>query len=312
MNRLFAGLAMGLLAVTVIAVHLWLAAGKQRESNAALAERIGALEAGRGGTMGQGVALPGEPGGNAATSSASAVAGNDDSAAPDQAAIAAGFAEALQSEGGRDLLMSFATMALQREYPDLEKAMGLTPEEADKLLEILAKQHVDQSNRPVGRSRPPADPAERERHVREMADQAERDRAAEAEIAALLGDRYPKWQEYRRSSSERLRETYTLAARAQLRESISSRDNPMTDATFEAFSAAVEAEERRFQNESPSRSIRHQVQQMPEMHRRMVQAASAHLDAAQVERYRQYLAEQVTMMTGAAATMEGMGLNDDE
>jgi hypothetical protein len=300
MNRLFAGLAMALLVVAVVAVHLWLEVGKQRESNTALAARISALESVRSGAVAQEVARPVASGGAAAIGPAPAGAGNDRAAAATgEAALLAGMREMLETESGRELIASFGVMALRRQYPDLEKAMGLTPEEADKLLELLARQRVDSGLPPgVGRSRPEADPAAREHQERALAEQRERESAGEAQIAALLGDRYPKWQEYERMSAERMGETYTREARAQLRAAISSRDNPMADATFEAFTAAVDAEERRFQQESPPRSVQQQVQQLPEMHRRMIQAASAHLDAAQLERYRQYLAEQANMMSG--------------
>lgn len=308
MNRLFAGLAMALLMVAVVGVYLWLEVGEQREGNAALEARITALESARGGAnprqMAQDAALPPAPADATVAGPAPAGAGGPRGAASGERALLASVREMLASEEGRDLVASFGAMALQRQYPDLEKAVGLTPEEADKLLNILARHRVDEADPALRRARGPSDPAERERLMRE---QQERMRANEEELMALLGDRYPKWQEYDRGSQQRLQETYAREAQARLRDAISSRDNPMSDTTFQAFVAAVDAEERRFNQEKPIRSPRQQVDQMPEMHQRMTQAASAHLDAAQLERYRRHLAEQETMMRGAVAM-----LDDDE
>lgn len=312
MNRLFAGLSMGLLVAAVVAVHLWLEVGKQRESNEQLTARIAALEARRDGRMPAQVVAPQAPAAGAeATNSALGAAIAAAAGGQGEKSGLDGILQMLDTPEGREFAYSMTLMSLQQRYPDLESALGLSSEEAGKLLEILARQQTDQGVGAIAgrRGANAPDVAERQRIASER---AERQRAGEAELVALLGDRYPKWQEYERAATTRMTEQYTRQAREQLRNTVATRDNPITDTAFESFSSAVDAEQRRFRQESPpSRSIQQELQRMPEMHRRMVDAASAYLDATQLDRYRRHLQQEESMARSTADMVKSMGLPDE-
>jgi hypothetical protein len=73
------------------------------------------------------------------------------------------------------------------------------------------------------------------------------------------------------------------------------------------FREAVEAEQQRFERESPIGSVQQYAQRLPEMNRRLLTVASEHLDADQLEGFQRYLQQQEDvarmmggMMGGAA------------
>lgn len=86
--------------------------------------------------------------------------------------------------------------ALRRQYEGMGAALGLSPEEENKLIDVLAEQ------RTRGFPSPPDGKLDSAR-VRQAA--LERRQRDEAEIAAIIGqDRMPQWEEYQRSLPQRM------------------------------------------------------------------------------------------------------------
>jgi hypothetical protein len=86
-------------------------------------------------------------------------------------------------------------------YPDLATAMQLTPDEATRLLELIATLHLeDMEDIRVSAGNGSFDSAAAEdgRHKAQAAQQLKA-----ARLAALLGDKYPQWVEYEKTASSR-------------------------------------------------------------------------------------------------------------
>lgn len=118
----------------------------------------------------------------------------------------------------RDLLRARQRFSLSQAHPDLSEFLQISKEQAAQLLDLLAEQHVREqaASKPMWSSHVDADA------VQAFTERVqERQRANEAELAALLGaSKFQEWQEYEQSGLARFlvqRLQYVLPLDARLR-----------------------------------------------------------------------------------------------
>lgn len=168
---------------------------------------------------------------------------------------------------------------LETSYPDLPEVLGLSAGEAEKLLDLVA---ANQSNfNDLSPDLASMSPQERTRAM------AEQRQANETAVQAMLGSKYPQWQEY-----EAARPAYQQ--RRDLRAVLNAAGTPLTEAQSQSLIAALAAEEREF-----SRQVRGAVSQgnrfdammlnTPERRQRQLDAAAPHLSPQQLESYQEML-----------------------
>lgn len=296
MSRLVAVLAGALVALFAFDFTLWRAAGEAREHKEALLARVAVLEAAGGAP----VRPASEPRNLSQAPQVAAPAPAP--AAGDAAGLAAGIRQTMETPEGREYTRSMLLTSLELQYPDLARELGISQELADRLLGVLARHGADvQVDRSNLREAAATDPDARAQMAREL---AAKEQAHEAEVSALLGDRYGKWKDYQRTAPARQQETYARQQREQLRQAVDSRGNPLGQAQFDAFATAVDAEQKRIDGESARQTLEQRVQSMPEHNRRLLAVAADHLDPAQLERYRRHLELQSNMMRVTVGAMD--------
>jgi hypothetical protein len=223
--------------------------------------------------------------------------------------VVAGLQETMNTPQGREFVRTMMVTMLHQEYPDLAKALNLSQAEADKLIDLLAGQRAELGMEAGLRLAGTQDPAARQEQARQL---AEKEQAIEAEVAALLGDRYPKWQEYERTAATRRRAQSASQQKNQLRAAIGSRNNPLSDAQFEPLAAALAVEQQRIDQDSRGLSMQQQLQRITEDQRRLADVATVYLNAEQLERYKRHLQQQAQMARAVAGMVDGaMGAQPD-
>ncbi len=300
MKKLATGLGVTLVIIGIAAVYLWRELDTQRQLNAAAVTRVTALESMHpaesvvaSGVAGmQAAAVMPAPAAQAGqVSTAPAARGQSASRSANPLLAQAG--QLRNSPEGREFQRVMMRQMLEQQYPDLAKTMNLSPENAGKLLDLLVKQRID-----LAADRLSLQPGE------EMARSlARKEQAYEAELSAMLGSSYTKWQEYQRTAMERQQAEYARVEREDMRNAISSGNAPLTDAQFQYLDSALAAEQKRIDQESRGMSLQQQLQRMPETNRRLAEVAAAHLNPQQLDRYKRYLEQQEEM----AHAIDAMG-----
>lgn len=103
----------------------------------------------------------------------------------------------------RAAMRSQQRMMMPARYPDLGEALGLQPEEVDKLMDLLTDQEMTgmENRPPIGENGPP-DPAATQEWSKQM---QQRQRDNEAQLAGLLGDAgLQEWKEYQQTLGARM------------------------------------------------------------------------------------------------------------
>jgi hypothetical protein len=210
------------------------------------------------------------------------------------------------SPQGQEFQRVMTRQMLEDKFPNLAKDMNLSKEKAGKLLDLLARRDLDRTLDMLDQSRgAKLDRAARDELARSSAD---RQRAFDAELKALLGDNHSKWNEYESAATNRQRDGYIRAAKEELRNAISSGGVPLTDAQFTYLDSAITAEQNRIDKEFMGLTMQQQMQRLPEANGRLVQVASSHLNPQQLEGYKRYLQQQESMM----GAMDTMGVFSDD
>lgn len=297
-------LGVTLLVISIIAAYLWQQIRDQNAQNAQLSARLAALEPAAPASASR-VSQPQEAsvaGEVTLPAPAAAVTASTPQQRKSEAnSLAALTRQMMESPEGRKLQLVMQRRSLEQRYPDVQKALNLTAEQVEKLFDVLARR--DMENRDSMRaSRGPADRAAREEMARK---EMEKSKAYRAELAAVLGSSYDKWDEYQIAATKRQQEGWERFAADEMRRAISVGNNDMSDIQFQAFNAAVTAEQKRI--EQTIRSPQQQLASLSESNRRLIEVASAHLNPAQLAAYRQHLEQQSAMMREAIST-----LGDDE
>lgn len=217
---------------------------------------------------------------------------------------------------GRELVASQLRMILPSQYPDLAKELGLTPAEEAKLFDLLIKQQTSTAS--IGldmlAGNAPMDAAAMQQRQREV---QELERANRAELTTMLGDRMPKWEEYQRTLPMRQQVN-------QLRTSLGTGNNALSDSQSRSLMSALAAEQAQIQQDrrnaprqpqqgppNPQANIERQLQRMAEDNQRMISVASSHLNPQQLEGYRNLLEAQAnmqrTLLRGVGAQLGAQG-----
>lgn len=306
-----AGLA---LFASVMSVMLWRDLRAERELNAGLQARLAEAEA----MAPRPVALP------PATSRPPVVASVAD-ARPEPASTEQRPAPVAQpvyvtSINQRDMMKDpefrkarLVQLRLQmpERYPGLAEYLDLSPEQADRLFDQLAENELEMMN--VTALIIGANGQIDQAQAQEMARQQQQMRAQQdAALGAVLGDaRMGQWRDYQQTQGARQRVT-------QLGRTLEGMGMPLTAAQRRPLTEAMVAEQMRQQQEqlAISRELRATLAQNPggqpdpqtqarlqeenyrrqvESNRRLLDIASAHLTARQLELYRSQLESQLTV-----------------
>lgn len=214
--------------------------------------------------------------------------------------VAAQAKQLLSGSAGRDL----AHTMILRQYPDLGKELGLSEAQANNLIEVLARQQLDLGTDTIGMLGGEAmDPAA----VQEMERRAdEKTRANEAELASLLGSKYPDFQQYQATAAARQQVTLLQNALG----SANALSEEQSKALLVALAAAqkqASAEQRNqpvMKGRTPPEILENQLKLAEDNAHRMLQAASPHLTFAQQEIYKNVLDQNMVMVR---SIMQSMG-----
>jgi hypothetical protein len=161
----------------------------------------------------------------------------------------------LQDPEYRDLMRSQHKLGLRQAYGDLEPLLGLTSEEADRLLDVLAEQALRAMEGPI--MLPSFDgtpPGEAQRREQQRHFDAQR-RQHEAEIAAVLGAKSGAWQEYQNNG-------WSRSQVSRLRTTLASTDEPLRQDQLKPLVDALAAEQKTFMD--AQRAFAHAAPQDPQ------------------------------------------------
>lgn len=302
-------------AAGIVAVYQTLQLRSEREQNRELLARVATLESAR--PLQQTMALPAAPAitpEDPAAPAGQAVAPPAARKPAERAAnpLMAGMQQMMNSPEGQEFTRSMTRAMLPQMYPDLAKELNLTPAEAEKLFDLLAKHQNDLGMESMGLlGGGPQDPAAMQDMMRKV---DEKQRANEAELAAALGSKYPQWQEYQSTQAARQEVN-------QLREALSSTDTPLTAAQSKSLITAFTTEQKRIDQEqrvAASSTARNspnmmddELQRATDHQRRFVDVAANHLTATQLEEYKRHVDQQQDMMRTMMRAMGGMGGKED-
>jgi hypothetical protein len=280
-------LGTALIAVSGVTLHLWRELEEERQQNAMLTSRARESQSpaavSRRPTPAQVPVTATEP---SQVSSASQPAGNSNNPALVSAVRKVMDAATMQMRLDSPEGMASRRISLRRMqeelYPDVDQAMGLTTAEKEKLLELLTEQRVKSTGRLIT-----APESAQEREAREW-----RQRQAEdAEVQALLGSKYPKWQDYRETAP-------AWQQRRDLRTVLNASDIPLTPTQDQALINALSAEQRSINQTRNSISQDSAIglpgRYTPENRQRMLDAAAPHLSPQQLDGYKGLLERKAT------------------
>ena len=290
MKRTVAALAVALVALGGGAIHLWRQLDASRQQIADLQARLKQMEAAQqaaadlfgwqlASLMGRAAPLvPTAPEASATpqtTPPSTVVAGISSE-------MLATLRQRAASPEGRAQARRLKRSTLFVLYPELGKQLNLSVEEANKLFDVLAQHEValEEDGREVIAAGNTAE-------YKRMAEASTQ--AAEADLVAMLGSRYPQWQQYK-DTLPGLRQVIDL------RPMLIADGNPLSDAQARPLIAAVAAEDNRMDEEAfaPMQSGRSyqealRLRTSSESTNRLVNAAAPYLNPQQLERYRQML-----------------------
>lgn len=277
-------LGVALVVVGAAAIHFWREADAGRQQIAELTSQLDeqtaeltALRAMRDRPAAVAVVPVPEPAATAAATPAPPPAASPSPTIPlpDMDAIRA----RMSSPEGLAQRRELGRLTMARVNPDLDEALGLTKEEADELIDMLAA-HQDRQSELFSGSRENTQMTTQERSALLREGQL----ADEAELQNLLGSKYSRWQDYK--------ETRTVwQHRRDLRAVLDAGGIPMTEAQGKSFIAALSVEQRSINQEirasaSPNRSIAETSRYTPERRQRLINSAAAYLSPQQLEGYR--------------------------
>jgi hypothetical protein len=214
----------------------------------------------------------------------------------------------LESPGTRQALQGVMRALLPTRYPDLGKALNLSQAETDKLYDLLAKQQMNSTNQVIGMmggagpNRGGAQDLQRQNQQQQQTDNAE--------ISALLGTKYPAWQDYQSSLGSRQQVTQLQAALGA--------NNALSDSQTQPLIHALATEQARIDQEAriapttpgrtPQDTMQAQLDRTTENNQRLVNTAASYMNAQQLDSYKQMLDRQNNLarrFMGGAAGMRG-------
>lgn len=304
MKVVAAGLAVALLALGMLGGKLWRDLRAARAANQALVAGTLAAPPVQGAPHSEASSLVVPPQQQAVPPASPAVptpgvADADESMADMVKAAGAYF----DTPEGQELQRAIARQQLQQQYGDIAEKLGLSTAEVEKLLDMLVRHQMIEAPIQMEAMTGGGDGAATDALYRRL---ALTERTHGMELQELLGDRFPRWLEYQRDAANRQREGLHQRQSQQLRTMITaSGRHPLTDPQFEALSAALTAEEQRFDREHMVRTEQEMLAVMDQRARRLGEVAAVHLNSEQLAQYRAYLQQQADTVRAMAGMMGG-------
>ncbi|MEO6081355.1 MAG: hypothetical protein ABIQ86_16540 [Steroidobacteraceae bacterium] len=305
MKKLVLALAATVVGISIVATQLWLELRREREQNTQLQARVTEMQTKQLATTllptPPPTAIP-APAPEVATAGAvGAPAAPNAPPRRDRAAVVAGIREVLSSPEVRDMARSTVRAMLPQRFPDLAKELNLTPAEAEKFFDLLAGQQLDGTGGAIAvLADGTPDRAEMQRRAQET------QKANDAQIAAALGNKYSKWQDYQASLPTRRQVT-------QLQSTLGASGNTLSDAQSKSLITALAAEQARIDEDArrlpsaaganPQSALEARQQRTEENNRRLLNVASTQLNSQQLDSYKKMLDQQTNvsrLLQGAA------------
>lgn len=311
MKKLVLGLSAGILTVGIVAGILWKQLDTERDRLADLRTRVTELEKTQASALAAANAV--------SATQAVAVADAAGASAPPPAAPGAnpgsrgqgmvrGLAEVLSSPEASDMMRNQVRAALAQQYPDLAAELRLNPAEAEKFMDLLAKQASSMTGDALGMLTGGSGDAAQASQRRMI----EKQLASEKEIANALGSKYSAWQDYQGTAAARQEVS-------QLRSLLGTGQNALTEAQSRPLIDAIGAERTRINKEEQNRMstalrssqnlnlIEDQLKVMSSQNERLVNAATSHLSATQLDGYKRMLSQQEGMLRAIMGSMNTSG-----
>jgi hypothetical protein len=311
MKKLAIALSGASVVAGITAAMLWTQLSTEREQLAGLRTRVTELEAAQTAVLPS--ATPAvSPTTTAVTpESVPATPSSSPGAAPGatpgdrlQRGVAKGLADVLSSPEGNDLIRNQVRAALAQQFPDLASELRLTPAEADKFMDLLARQASGLTGDALGMLTGSNGAAGQEAQRKMLEKQLE----SEKEIARTLGNKYPAWQEYQGTATARQQIS-------QLRSLLGSGPDALTETQSKPLIAALGSEQARINKEEQSRMstavrssqpinmLEDQLKSMTAHNERLVSTASSHLSSNQLDGYKRMLKQQEDMVRAIVGSM---------
>ena len=202
----------------------------------------------------------------------------------------------LQNPEYRDLLRAQQRVSLHHSHSDLAALLQISKEQADQLLDLLAEQQLREQA--AGRAMPSdrADPEAMQQYIQKV---HERQRANEAEIAAVLGpQKFQEWKDYEQNAMarfqvQRLQQMLPPDARLQpdqrrlLVSAIGHEQRQLHEERARQIPDGVpdEAWQRRMQET--------QAKQMASMHQRLLDRTTSILSPTQLQQFESLLKQEL-------------------
>lgn len=266
-------LGIGLVAVSGLAFHFWQRMEQERQQTAILAFKVRELQ--------PTTAVSPIPTLGTSIVAETPLQGSSEaqpSASPDRSALLAKSIDdamkRLASPEGMARARSRMRLLQESVFPDVDQALGLKKEEADKLLDLITDQRMRSSSQFIDRSESPQDRAARNQKERETEN---------AELQALLGGKYSKWQDYRENLS-------AWRQRSDLRTVLDAAGVPLTKTQDAALIKAISAEQLSikqtgaYPTQGPSNRL--SAEYTPENRQRLLVAAAPYLSPQQLDGYK--------------------------
>jgi hypothetical protein len=294
------------LAIGIVATMLWQQLRTERAQLEDLRARITSLESG---APAAGMASAAQ----ASTSATAALAASDASVAaatpaPEAASgqnpgarmqqgLAKGIADVLSSAEGNDMIRNQVRAALAQQYPDLAAELRMTPAEAEKFMDLLAKQASGMTGDALGMLTGGGGAAAQDAQRKMIEKQLE----SQKEISRFLGSKYPAWQEYQGTATARQQVS-------QLRALLGTGPDALSETQSRPLVAALGAEQARIAKEEEARMgtvlrssqsvnmLQDQLDSLTKQNARLLSTASPHLNSNQLAGYKRMLTQQETMV----------------
>jgi hypothetical protein len=315
-KKISIAVAVMVFAAGALGAYLWWDLREQRRLGGELAGRVAALESAPAvvATVSQGVVA--EPPDEAvvpqrAPTAVAATEGAPPPPAPSvqqpgKAPAAAAMLEAMGTAEGQEFTRSMMRTMMAQMYPDVAEEVGLTAAETDKLFALISGQQGTLTADSMALMTAPADAATRRELQRKV---VEGTRAQEREVQALLGSRYPKWEEYQGTATARQQVN-------QLRSTLAASGNPLSDAQADSLVTAFAAQQSRFAKEERAWANSAAAIESPDMmqetmqrtlkeQRKLVDVAAPHLESAQLAQFRRQVDQQERVLQATMGIMGG-------
>lgn len=187
-----------------------------------------------------------------------------------------------------------ARINLKRRYNGLAAELGISEEQADAIIDLLAESQIRMEEEAASRLASGTTPDEAAMAEMARIQQAERQRQKEALVGMLGATRYEQFQDFEhlQPSRARVNNLSTLLARE---------GKPLTAAQARSLTAVIVAEQKRMEQEAQAlRDAGKETQSTfqereAEANRRILQNAAAFLDAQQLEKVRGRFEQRAAM-----------------